>query len=431
MFKTIKNTLKDLLNFLKKPKDKQDPNQSKQQKAKRLFPILAIDIAVMLIAMPIFSLLLSIFGKLGWIEIENHEVGLQLDANPVWLVLFSFVLVVPFIEEIIFRLFLRFKKNYPLRLIIATFPKTKKTICNFWNRKYGYVFYLATVAFALLHIKNYDFESTKFFLFPILVLPQFILGLFVGYLRVRYNFMSGYLLHALHNAVFITIALLPTLGSYNQKLDITTDEYSLKIGRIKEKNDSYMNYYDQDSISFIGKDFKSIVSILAQKDLDLIGSNNENLLNKEITLIYKNNSSESLNRNSLILGHLSEVYSFKIESKRKTQEIYTLHVKDTLQLFKHLSRKENSMSTPVPLVRFLSSSENIKFEYITLEIIAQTLSDSYKMRFDVDGQFPERFDLNLPNGNFSQLENVLKTDYGIYLKKTEQEVEYLYLNFQK
>ena len=423
MLKTVKNTLKDFSNFLKCPADKQDINQSKQQKTKRLFSLLAIDIPIMIL----LSMLMYSFDKLGWVEIENHKVGLQLDSNPVWLVLLFAVIILPFVEEIIFRLFLRFKKNYPLRVVIAAFPRTKKVICSFWNKKYGYVFYLAAVAFALLHIKNYDFENTKVFIFPILVLPQFMLGLFIGYLRVRYNFMLGYLLHALHNAVFITVALLSINETSDQKLDITTNKYSLKIEEVKRENYSYTNNYNQDSISFIGIDFKSIISTLTKKDLDLIESNNETLLNKKITLNYKNSSPESLNRDSLILEHLSEVYSFKIETKQRNQKVYTLYVKDTLQLFKHLSQKKresNNISTSI-------SSENITFENTTLEQVAKTLSSSYKMRFEVKDEFSKEFNINVPNGSFSQLENVLKTNYGIYLEEIEKKIEYIYLNFQE
>ncbi len=372
------------------------------------------------------SVLIGNFDKLGWVKAENHQVALLLDLAPVWLVLLLVVIIIPFIEEIIFRLFLRFKRNYLLQMIISAFPQTKTYILNFWNKNFGYIFYLSALGFALIHITNFDSGSTIPYLFPILVLPQFITGLFTGYLRVRYNFMTGYLLHALHNAVFITIALLSVNKEPSkQKLNIITDEYSLKIEEVKRTNTSYINNYNQDSIIFTGTDFKNIISTLTKKDVDLIISNNEDLLSKKITLSFKNKSSESLNKDTIILEHLSNVYSFRTELKRSRQKVYLLYVEDSLKLFKHSSQSNGAMKNVYTSV----SSRNIKFENTTLDQVAKALGNAYKKRFESDNGLSKAFNMQVPNGNFSRLEAILKTDYGILLKEVESEVEYLYIRF--
>lgn len=422
MLKTIKNTLKDLSDFLKNPKDEQDINQSKQQKAKRLFSLLIIDIPIMIL----LSMLINYFAKLGWVDIENHQVKLLLELMPIGLVFFFTIIFIPFIEEIIFRLFLRFKRNYFLQIIISVLPKTKTPILNFWNNKFGFVFYFSAIVFALIHITNYNSNSTIIYLIPILVLPQFIIGLIIGYLRVRYNFMLGYLLHAIHNAIFITVALLSIEETSNQKLNLETEKYTLNIEEVTRVKTSYIHNHNQDSINFIGTDFKSIISTLTNKDYDLIESNDNSLLNKKITLNYRNNSSDSLNKDSLILKHLSDIYLFKIENKHRNQKVYNLVVQDSIQLYKHLSKTEDEIKN----TSISASPTKITFENTTLEQIAKNLSVSYKNRFEVKDEFSKEFNITLPNNNFSKLENTLKTDYGIYLKEIEKEVEYLYINIQ-
>jgi len=423
MLKTFKNTLKDLFVFLKNPKDEQDIDQSKQNKVKKLFSLLVIDIPIMVL----LSILINYFAKLGWVEIENHQVKLLLDLAPVWLVFLLAVIIIPFIEEIIFRLFLRFRRNYFLQIIISIFPKTKTPILGFWKNKFSFVFYLSAIFFALIHTTNFGSNNPIFYLIPILVLPQFIMGLFLGYLRVRYNFMLGYLMHAIHNAIFITVALLSMEETANQKLNLETNGYSLKIEEVSGVNTSYIHNHNQDSISFIGTDFKNIISILTNKDYDLIESNNNSLLSKKITLNFRNNSPDSLNKDSLILKYLSEIYSFRIENKHRKQRVYNLVVQDSLQLFKHSSNTENKINNTSTSV----SLNKITFENTTLEQVAKTLSVSYKNRFEVKDEFFKEFNITLPNNDFSKLENTLKTDYGIDLKEIEKEIEYIYLNFQK
>lgn len=423
MLKTIKSSLKDLSYFLKNPKDEQDISQSKQQKAKRLFSLLAIDIPIMML----LSILINHFVSLGWVELENHQVKLLLDLMPIGLVFFFTVIFIPFIEEIIFRLFLRFKRNFFLQIITSVFPQTKTPIVGFWNKKFGFVFYFSAIVFALIHITNYNSTSTIIYLIPILVLPQFISGLFIGYLRVRYNFMSGYLFHAIHNAIFITVALFSIEETSNLKLNLETDAYTLKIEEVSRVKTSFINNNNQDSISFIGTEFKSIISNLTNKDYDLIESNNKSIISRKITLNYRKKSSDSLNRESLILKHLGDIYSFKIEHKHRKQKVFNLVVQDSLQLFKYLSNTKNGINNTSTIVL----SNKITFENTTLEGVAKTLSLNYENRFELKNEFSKKFNITLPNNNFTKLENTLKKDYGIYLEETNKELEYIYINFQK
>ena len=79
-----------------------------------------------------------------------------------------------------------------------------------WFRSYfPFFFWLATLSFALVHLGNFD-EGSLAILLP-LVLPQFILGTMVGYVRVRIGLWAAIVLHALHNATALALAGLASL----------------------------------------------------------------------------------------------------------------------------------------------------------------------------------------------------------------------------
>ena len=76
------------------------------------------------------------------------------------------------------------------------------------------MFWLATLSFALIHLTNFEPAegwSSLAVLLP-LVLPQFVLGALLGYLRVRIGLWAAMLLHAVHNATALSIAALATLA---------------------------------------------------------------------------------------------------------------------------------------------------------------------------------------------------------------------------
>ena len=78
----------------------------------------------------------------------------------------------------------------------------------FFRRHFRWFYLAATAAFASVHLTNYT-EGTALFLLP-LVIPQFLTGLVLGYVRVRNGLWSAILLHALHNGVIVGAVLLAT-----------------------------------------------------------------------------------------------------------------------------------------------------------------------------------------------------------------------------
>lgn len=81
---------------------------------------------------------------------------------------------------------------------------------DFFNRNVGFYFYLSAIVFGLIHLTNY-IDAGPWWYGPILVLPQLIGGLTFGYLRIRCGFWYAVLAHTLTNLTY-------TLGDWMNAL---------------------------------------------------------------------------------------------------------------------------------------------------------------------------------------------------------------------
>lgn len=88
------------------------------------------------------------------------------------------------------------------------------------------IFYGLTGLFGAIHITNYGFQVWP--LLPILVLPQIIIGAWLGFIRLHYGFGWAVLAHSFHNGcLLVPILLMKALGSgrlQSQGLDTTNIE---------------------------------------------------------------------------------------------------------------------------------------------------------------------------------------------------------------
>jgi len=86
-----------------------------------------------------------------------------------------------------------------------SFAKTR----DFIHKHYRTYFYLLTLSFGLLHIFNADTIQWRiFYLYPLFVLPQIILGFAIAYLRNTLHFVYGLALHILVNLISISFTLI-------------------------------------------------------------------------------------------------------------------------------------------------------------------------------------------------------------------------------
>lgn len=157
------------------------------------------------------------------------------------------VILAPVAEELVFRFPLKYRRgalflgslflcmlvyglllNFPLdpsqasyitigfgiacMVFILLNNKSDQTLSRSANRLFPYIFYTTAILFAFAHILNYNLPAEKWFLSPILVLPQFLLGLVLGFVRIKYGLWASILVHAMNNFIpFLAIVFMPEM----------------------------------------------------------------------------------------------------------------------------------------------------------------------------------------------------------------------------
>lgn len=171
---------------------------------------------------------------------DYFQLAHALEDADTTMVILGIVLIPP-IEEVTFRLWLRVNQStlfavaflvfflglillpisqlgavllvaLSVAILVATLMGFEENIERVVARHFGAFFYGSTGLFALMHITNFiPLNTQTLLLAPVLVMPQFIVGTMLGYIRVRYGIGYAILLHVLVNAVlFLAISAFPT-----------------------------------------------------------------------------------------------------------------------------------------------------------------------------------------------------------------------------
>jgi membrane protease YdiL (CAAX protease family) len=169
------------------------------------------------------------------LEMPEHMLD-QLELGPL---LIGFILIgAPLGEELLFRGWLSGKPGHvgaflvalatglaiavtqgagpvwaPLALAVAgvlvaaylLWRKRRRPPMPFFAGHFRWFYLGSTLAFASIHLANFT-EGNALILLP-LTLPQFLLGLILGYARVHFGLWASILLHAAHNSLFVGLLL--------------------------------------------------------------------------------------------------------------------------------------------------------------------------------------------------------------------------------
>lgn len=76
------------------------------------------------------------------------------------------------------------------------------------RRLYPWLYHCSAIAFAAVHLYNFRLHEMPWTLMPLLVLPQWVTGLVLGWIRVRRGIGASILLHGMFNAGPLLIVLL-------------------------------------------------------------------------------------------------------------------------------------------------------------------------------------------------------------------------------
>ncbi|MEZ7853673.1 MAG: CPBP family intramembrane metalloprotease [Cyclobacteriaceae bacterium] len=212
MSDVIVMTFHALWRFIKKPVELSEDKASLQLKIGTCGALFLIQIPPLLVLMALVGGL----EQLGLWDEDMHSLQKIFQEMEPVLIFFFAVIMAPLLEEVMFRLILRFRSNFlilwSIHIGVALHLGQKrsllKTARKVWDKFYGWVFYLMTMAFGLMHIMNFEPSLNIYLLAPILVAPQILIGINLGYLRVRFGLIWSILFHAFYNGVLMSIALL-------------------------------------------------------------------------------------------------------------------------------------------------------------------------------------------------------------------------------
>lgn len=431
MIVNIKENLKELLSFLKNPGDKADSNQKVSHKVKQLASLAVIDIALMIaIIWPVMSLV----EETGLVDTDEHAMEKVIREAPVWLVLILAVLLAPLVEELIFRTFLTFRRNYPLRLVIAlaglgglrSKAKVRAFLQRNWRKHYRVFFYSMAAFFAFVHIYNYELSAAVWLLLPFLVLPQLIAGLLLGYMRVRYGLLWSMYLHGIHNLIFVGLSLW-LLSETVEKLDLKTEAYEIKI---EEAGSGGLQTSSSTTgcsrVSFTGVKMEEVLLYLLDKDEPLLeiadAAKAELLLNIHFTT-----DVDTLNNKQLILGHLQQVYGMEISREDRSLPYYDLQLADSLLLYRHRSLQAETLPELQSTVN--SFQENLEMENIKVSQLVESLNKKIEAYILYDESLEGLYNFKLSTGNFEGLQQRLLQEYGLSLIKKEGNFECISVAF--
>lgn len=225
------------LGFVKRPILLERAMQPGPEGLRAILRMLALDLALMLVLLSVAVLALAVGVDIPKTALAGVEINLQLAL--------AVVVLAPIGEEIMFRWWLSGRPSaiWSTAILIASLLGMRWIVTNAktfeqldpiswigvagivaaiaviflfrhhppyrWFRAiFPLLFWLSTLAFASIHLLNFD-QGNLAILVP-LVLPQFVLGAILGYLRVHYGLWSSITLHALHNGLILGLVALAT-----------------------------------------------------------------------------------------------------------------------------------------------------------------------------------------------------------------------------
>jgi membrane protease YdiL (CAAX protease family) len=175
--------LQTVWKYLKYPKYEEDENTNFAHRFLIFRNLLGISILFSLT----LGMVIGVFELAFHLNFGTHAIDEIFENFSMFGFFVLAVLVAPIIEELIFRGPMRFFKN---------------------SGAFRYIYYALTLSFGFYHLSNFDITKTTLLFSPLLVSPQLSVGIFLGYIRVRFGLIWSMSLHAVYNLVLIGPVLL-------------------------------------------------------------------------------------------------------------------------------------------------------------------------------------------------------------------------------
>ncbi len=280
----VKPLIAHILEFIRTPEILANSSEKDTRSIGRKLWIVLQIVAFGIVLATVTSLFISglLENFLHFNSNDNNSVNDLINRIPAVVSFILIVLVGPFTEELGFRLFLKpdltrfflgfgFCSFFWLQIMIhllipdskeeikwflisfgITFSLCFLTLFLFRDKKWRQVFYpysraivyLSIISFALIHIDNYKNLQPIFWLIPLLVIPQYIVGWLISYIRLQFGFIYGFLAHAGYNFL-ISLQLFFLLFGPSQvaKLAKISSSEDIKLALNKLNSAESLYYY--------------------------------------------------------------------------------------------------------------------------------------------------------------------------------------------
>lgn len=142
-----------------------------------------------------------------------------------WVIFLGAVVIAPLFEELVFRLPLRYNKNWIWRKMEKLFHLEQRV---FWTKNYRYILYTFVFLFGMLHLVNYSNKEFLFYLItPLIVGSQLFGGLLLSYVRLKLGFWWGVAHHGIWNGLVIILSLI--LFHNKEVVSVKQEGFTLSI----------------------------------------------------------------------------------------------------------------------------------------------------------------------------------------------------------
>lgn len=166
--------LQQVLQFTKRPIYEADQNLDLGYRFSCLIKLISWALIISFALLTIVSL---IEGALN-LDFGKHASENLMEDYSTPIIVFLLVIIAPLFEELIFRGPLYWFRN-----------RTSLKIA----------LYISIIAFGFIHLYNFEDYTTHWWMAPLLVAPQLSLGMFAGFIRIRFGLLWAIALHAGYN----------------------------------------------------------------------------------------------------------------------------------------------------------------------------------------------------------------------------------------
>jgi CAAX amino terminal protease family. len=409
----IKLVYNNFFNYLKHPKDEEctSTNIHKLKVCSYLY-------LLNLIAIVILVSILHIFEATHLLEPRQHQVEDLLIHKSLFVSLILVGILGPVIEELIFRLPLRYQYNYIFKAIFSlaaglgrlTPEQEESIITNFRQKYFGWFFYPMAILFGCIHISNFQGYNELLLWMPLLTSIQFIAGLFLGYIRVQFGLIWSIFFHSFNNFIFVGIAIC-SMHSF-KGYQSSTNTYFVSIQPTASSSSNNINAglrrITLDTISFRSIPANDIICILSQTSSKYVKSNS--MMPIDIDFYMKHKQQNTYLSPKLLVREIQRALKISITRRKKNVNVLEAYISDPVRYNKAKTSDCNSnLSTLKQTCHWIDMMYSEQFI---------TSSDTiHKLAFSTNS-----------TESFANLKKRLYDEYGISFRNVNKELEFLMID---